>query len=372
MESSIDIRELFWVPSGVMWRRKGSGLLDMFQLEHSTLVQVAELQEFKGRWSCVVNAMPQSRLTELGARATVESVGASTRMDGARLTDAQVESFLFGPDPRPPSTRDEMAVAGYADALEMVYDSVGSGQLDTAFIKQLHGVVTWYTGNAGIGRGQYRTSEQRIRAFDAGGRPAGSLFEAAPPDRIPELMEALVSWTSTSLHQKEYHPLLVCSAFVIHLHVIHPFREGSGRLSRLMATWLLLRTGYAYVPFLSLERILEESRSRYLRALSYSSGLITGDPGGLSDFVHFFLRTLAAQKEELQRKIKVQDRDEILPELSNQLLELARDGGRLTMSAAIRATGANRNTIKVHLRKLVTQGRLQRHGGGRGTWYLPA
>lgn len=355
-----------------MSRRKARSLLDQIQLNHSTLMLVAGLEEFKGQWPGIAREIPAEKLAELGARATVESVGSSTRMDGARLADVQVESFLFGADPRPPATRDEKAVAGYADALEMVYDAVGPSPLSSEFLKQLHGVITWYSGTTGSRRGEYRVSDQRIRAFDAGGRPAGSLFEAAPPERVAPMIRDLVEWTTRVLETGEYHPLLVTASFVAQLHVIHPYREGSGRLCRLICTWMLIRSGYTYLPFVSLERILEESRARYHRALTLASGILTGDAAGMTDWTVFLLRSLNAQKDELKRRITRERRFENLPELSGRLLGIARIEGRLTMSGAVERTGANRNTIKVHLRKLVEQGRLVRHGGGRGTWYTPA
>lgn len=341
-------------------------------LDHATLMLVADLEHFRGRWTSLARELPPARVSELGERATVESVGSSTRMDGARLTDGQVRSFLFGADPRPPATRDEQAVAGYADALEMVYDAVGGTALDTDFIRQLHGVVTWYSGTAGSRRGEYRRHAQHVPVFDAGGRPAGTLFAGVTPERIPGMMEELVRWTGSALESGEYHPLLVIAAFVAQLHVIHPFADGSGRLSRLLCTWMLVRAGYTYLPIVSLERVLEESRVRCYRALGMVGDLFEGGPGGIGEWTRFFLLTLRAHRDELKRLIDKERRVETLPELSSELVTLVRESGRLTMSEAIARTGANRNTIKVHLRRLVQAGRLVRRGAGRGTWYTLA
>jgi Fic family protein len=154
--------------------------------------------------------------------------------------------------------------------------------------------------------------------------------------------------------------------------VIHPFNEGSGLLTRLLATWMLVRSGYSYMPYASIERVMEESRASHHRALSRAAALLAGDASGLREWVVFLLRALAAQRDELIRRLDHQHRRTRLPELSVHLIDLARGNGRLTMARAVEETGANRNTIKVHLRQLVAQGRLVRHGGGRGTWYTPA
>lgn len=185
------------------------------------------------------------------------------------------------------------------------------------------------------------------------------------------MVEDLVQWTSRALQTGEYHPLLVTASFVAQLHLIHPFKEGNGRLCRLLGTWMLMHAGYSYMPFLSMERILEESRSRYYRALTLASGLLVDDPAGLADWIQFFLKALTAHRDELSRKISREKRHETLPELSSRLMVLARQTGRLTMTEAVDSTQANRNTIKVHLRRLVSMGVLVRHGGGRGTWYSP-
>jgi len=341
-------------------------------LDHEILNLVAPLDEFKGRWHSVARQVPDRQLATLASRATVESVGSSTRMDGARMPDPEVDRFLFGPDPRPPTTADERAAAGYAEALEMVYDAVGGETLDTDFVRRLHGAVTWYSDTAGAERWEYRKASLRVRAYDAGGRPAGTLFNASPPARIRTQMEDLVRWGSRYLDSDEFHPLLVAASFMARLSIIHPFTEASGRLARLLATWMLMRSGYSHLPYASFERVLEERRSSHHRVLGRA--VRTGENGrtGLGEWVVFFLRSLTAQRDELLRRIEGQHRKTRLPELSVKLIDLAREVGRLTMSHALDQTGANRNTIKVHLRQLVAQGRLLRHGGGRGTWYTPS
>jgi Fic family protein len=330
------------------------------------------LEEFKGWWSATARDIAADHLSALGSRAMVESVGSSTRMEGSRMTDAEVDRFLFGPDPRLPGTQDERAVAGYAEALEMVYDAVAGGALDTDFVRRLHGIVTWYSDTAGAERHAYRRVAVRVRSYDAGGRTSGSLFEASPPGRINGLMEEAVGWASAALESGEVHPLIVTATFIARFRAIHPYSEGSGRLSRLLTTWMLVRSGCTYMPYASIERVLEERRAEHYRHLAGVGGLLGGDGSGLRGWVVFFLTTLAAQRDELMRRLERERRRGHLPELSLRLLDMARDGGRLTMAEALERTGANRNTIKVHLRQLVARGRLVRHGGGRGTWYTPA
>ena len=355
-----------------MARRSKTSPLHELALDHGILNLVASLDEFKGGWRSTRWQVPDRQLATLASRATVESVGSSTRMDGARMSDHEVDRFLFGPDPRPPTTADERAAAGYAEALEMVYDAVGGEILDTDFVRRLHGAVTWYTDTSGSERWEYRKVSLRVQAYDASGRSAGTLFRASPPARIRAQMEELVRWGSRYLDSDTFHPLLVAGAFMARLSSIHPFTEASGRLARLLATWMLMRSGYTFLPYASLERVLEESRTRHHRALGRAARSGENGRAGLAEWLVFFLGCLAAQRDELIRLVEGQHRKTRLPELSVRLIDLAREAGRLTMARAVDETGANRNTIKVHLRQLVAQGRLLRHGGGRGTWYTPA
>jgi Fic family protein len=182
-------------------------------------------------------------------------------------------------------------------------------------------------------------------------------------------MERLVSWTSSALAAGTPHPLLVVAVFVVRFLAIHPFQDGNGRLSRVVTTLLLLRAGYEYVPYSSLERVVEENKSGYYRALRSAQSTLDGDESRLGDWIRFFLRCLVRQKDELARRLAEEHALELTPPLSSALVELARRRGRLTIRQAVATTGANRNTVKLHLRKLVGQGRLAQHGVGRGTWY---
>ena len=158
--------------------------------------------------------------------------------------------------------------------------------------------------------------------------------------------------------------------FVVVFLEIHPFQDGNGRLSRILTTLLLLRAGYAYVPYSSLESVIEQSKEAYDLALRRTQGTIRTHAPDWNPWHEFSLRALPRQKQRLEKKM---EREPVMlaamPELSVLILELAREHGRVTMAEAIRVSGASRNTIKEHLRALVEQGHLALHGAGRGAWY---
>jgi Fic family protein len=183
-------------------------------------------------------------------------------------------------------------------------------------------------------------------------------------------MQELIEWLEHQLEEKILHPLLVVAVFIVVFLEIHPFQDGNGRLSRILTTLLLLKFGYAYVPFSSLESVIEQNKEAYYLALRQTQGTIRSGQPDWQPWVYFFLHALQKQKQNLAKKV---DREKIvlstLPELSVQILEFAREHGRVSTGEMIKLTGASRNTLKQHFRVLVEKNHLLLHGAGRTTWY---
>lgn len=329
---------------------------------------IAELEEFKGRWELLGKLAPDV-LSSLRRVATIESVGSSTRIEGARLSDHEVGLLLANLNIGSFRSRDEEEVAGYAEAMNTVFDSWEHIPLTENHVKQLHGILLQFGSKDVSHRGEYKKFPNNVEAFDADGKSIGVIFETATPFDTPRLMAELVESTRQELANRELHPLLVIAAFVVYFLAIHPFQDGNGRLSRVLTTLLLLQAGYRYVPYCSLERIIEDSKDRYYRALRQSQKDIRTPTENLDDWVLFFLRSLRKQQDVLQHKIEQEQRLEKLPSLSARLLVLARERGRLTIAEAVTLLDVNRNTAKLHIRKLVESGHLVRHGTGKATWY---
>jgi Fic family protein len=329
---------------------------------------IAELDEFKGRWDMLGRLAPD-KLTSLKHVATIESVGSSTRIEGAKLSDLQVEALLANLDLRSFRSRDEEEVAGYAEAMNTIHDSWEHIHFTENHIKQLHGITMKYSAKDTAHRREYKTLPNNVEAFDTDGRSIGVIFETAAPFDTPRLMAELVSGTVATLREGELHPLLVIGAFVVHFLAVHPFQDGNGRLSRVLTTLLLLQSGYRHVLYSSLERIVEENKDGYYRALRASQKLIRSEEENLDDWLRFFLASLKKQKDILLGKIEREQLLEKLVPLEEKMLAIARERGRITIAGAVTLLAANRNTVKLHLRQLVQQGYLEQHGAGRGTWY---
>ncbi|WP_458400423.1 Fic family protein [Mailhella sp.] len=330
---------------------------------------IAEIDEFKGSWKALGTLAPE-RLSALRRVATIESVGSSTRIEGSRLSDREVEKLLSNIAIKAFSSRDEQEVAGYADTMEQIFQSWEYIPLTENYVRQLHRDLLRYSDKDERHRGGYKHSSNSVAAFDENGQQIGIVFETATPFDTPRLMSELIEWTNTTLETKALHPLLVIGIFTVTFLAIHPFQDGNGRLSRILTALLLLRCGYAYTPYSSLESVIENSKQGYYLALRQTQQSIRTDRPNWQPWLVFFLRALQQQMWRLKKKVEKEHLVMAqLPALSLQILELARDHGRVTLSELVALTGGNRSTVKKHLHNLVEGSYLELVGKGRGAWY---
>lgn len=338
-------------------------------ISQTILQLITRIDEFKGAWRALGTLAPE-RLQALRRVATIESIGSSTRIEGSKLTDRQVEQLLTKLEIKSFETRDEQEVAGYAEVMEIVFSSWEHIPVTENYIKQLHGMLLTHSDKDHWHRGNYKTTSNSVAAFDENGQQVGIVFETTSPFDTPRLMAELVDWYRERTTENDLHPLLVIAVFVVVFLEIHPFQDGNGRLSRILTTLLLLKAGYSYVPYSSIESIIEQNKQGYYLALRQTQGTIRTNAPQWQPWVVFFLQTLVSHVKRLEAKV---EREKIvlsvLPELSIQLLELTKEHGRMTVADAVALTNANRNTVKAHLKKLVEAGHLAQHGAGRGVWY---
>ena len=342
---------------------------DTIHITPEILSLIAQIDEFKGVWRTLGTLAPD-RLSALRRVATIESIGSSTRIEGSKLSDREVERLLSNLVIQSFETRDEQEVAGYAELMDLVFESWPNIPFNENHIKQLHQILLRHSDKDSRHRGEYKTNSNSVAAFDDNGNQIGIVFETATPFNTPHLMAELVTWVKDDREQKTLHPLLIISIFVVVFLEIHPFQDGNGRLSRVLTTLLLLQSGYAYVPYSSLESVIELNKEAYYLALRQTQGLIRTDTPNWQPWLVFFLRSLADQVRRLEKKV---EREKIvmtsLPEISLHIVEFVREHGRITIGNAIKLTGISRNTLKVHFRNLVQRGHLTQHGSGRGVWY---
>ena len=342
---------------------------DTLLITPEVLRLIARIDEFKGAWRAL-GALAPERLSALRRVATIESIGSSTRIEGSKLSDREVERLLSNLQVKSFATRDEQEVAGYADVMDLVFESWQDIPVTENHIKQLHQHLLRHSDKDTRHRGQYKTGVNHVVAFDENGVQIGVVFETATPFDTPRLMTELIDWVRQERTAGRLHPLLIIALCIVVFLAIHPFQDGNGRLSRVLTTLLLLQAGYGYVPYSSLESVIEQNKEAYYLALRQTQGTIRAEVPDWQPWVAFFLRALREQVARLEKKV---EREKLvlaaLPELSLAIIEFAREHGRITISEAVKLTGANRNTLKQHFRSLVESGKLDQHGKGRGVWY---
>jgi Fic family protein len=343
--------------------------INSLKITPEVLNLIAEIDEFKGAWKALGNLAPD-KLVQLKKVATIESIGSSTRIEGSRLSDREVEMLLENIAIQKFESRDEQEVAGYAELMNIIFQNFDEIPLSEGFIQQLHSQLLKYSSKDQWHRGAYKKSPNHVVAMDENGKQIGIVFETSTPFETPFKMEELINWTRQQLDEKQLHPLLVIAIFKVIFLAIHPFQDGNGRLSRVLTTFLLLKTGYVYVPYSSLEAVIEQQKQGYYLSLRQTQASLNFPETDWQPWLVFFLKSLKKQKDNLEIKI---EREHILltklPEISQDILELIRSRGRITIGELEQMTTHNRSTLRKHLENLVATNRINQNGVGKGTWY---
>ena len=336
------------------------------------LSQIAELDEFKGAWTGFARLRPE-QLKTLRKVSTIESIGSSNRIEGNKLSDLEVEKLLSHIDIKSFKSRDEEEVAGYAELINTIYDNYSIIPLSENYIKQFHQMLLKYVGKDEKHRGKYKKLSNAVAAYDDKGKEIGIVFETAAPFDTPRLMEELVEWTRKNLDDPMLHPLIVIGVFIVHFLAIHPFQDGNGRLSRILTSMLLLKKGYAYTPYSSIESIIEESKDGYYRALRRTQKNIWKGNVDYEPWLSFFLTTLQKQKNHLASKVNAMIKDDSrLGKNARAVLELFSGRPEWSVSEIAETLNMNINTAAKTIKMLVDRGYLAKHGSTKGAWYTDA
>src|SRR5690606_8916203 len=215
--------------------------------------ELNQLDRFDAQWQAIERKEQQS-LKELKSIATVRSIGASTRIEGAQLSDKEVEILIENLDITKLSDRDKQEVAGYYNTLNLIGESYRDINITESSIKHLHKTLMQYSTKDDHHKGNYKRVSNRVERKELDGTKT-SIFETTPPGLATEkAMAELVEWYNKD---NSTHPLIRAAIFVYEFLSIHPFEDGNGRLSRLLATLLLLKSGYVWIEYVSFEHEIE-------------------------------------------------------------------------------------------------------------------
>ncbi len=329
---------------------------------------ISEIDIVKGQWRLSQKLSPQM-VSRLQKSVLITSTGASTRIEGSKLTDKEVEGLLTKMRVKKFKTRDEQEVAGYLELLEKIFDSYKTLTFSESFILSLHKELLNYSQKDEGHKGKYKTSSNRVEARNEKGELVGVVFNPSEPYLVAKEMKELVEWTKEMLEKGDKHPILIISNFLFEFLAIHPFQDGNGRLSRILTNFLLLKSGYEYIPFISHEKIVEDNKIEYYLALNKVQQTWKTENEELSFWVLFFLETIKTQSNEALKLLTKEDVESFLSEKQNQVWQFALEKKEFTKKEVVETTKLSIRTVENSLKKLVDMKKLERLGEGRGIRY---
>ena len=338
------------------------------QLPGTIWEQIARIDELKGHWAGGVRLGPQTK-GRLKRSVLVTSTGASTRIEGAKLSDEDIEKLMRGISIQTFSNRDMQEVQGYYELLNNVFDSWDRLQLSEGLIKHFHKELLKYVEKDELHRGEYKHQENKVHMVDEAGQSLGILFNTTPAYLTPKEMQELVEWTRTALDKKLYHPLFVIAGFLVEFLKIHPFQDGNGRLSRILTNLLLLQAGYSYMPYVSHEKIVEDNKAEYYLALRQSQKTFGAGDETILPWLEFFLSVIHQQSRVALELLSDANIERLLSPRQLAVWRYMQDIGEASPKELLDALGIPRPTINQVLNRLLDLDKVERLGAGRGTRY---
>jgi Fic family protein len=330
--------------------------------------KITKIDELKGQWIAGARLSPQI-LGRLKRSVLITSTGASTRIEGARLSDEDVEKLMRGIDIQKFTDRDKQEVKGYYELLENVFNSWKSLKFSENTIKHFHKELLKYAEKDETHRGDYKKEENKVLMIDAAGKSIGVLFNTTPAYLTPKEMQELVEWTQDALNEKKYHPLLIVGNFLVEFLQIHPFQDGNGRLSRVLTNLLLLKQGYEHMPYISHEKFVEDNKPEYYLALRKSQKTFKTYQENIIPWLDFFLTIFLKQSEMAIDLLSQENIERLLTEKQLAVWNYLQKDDRATPREIAKKTKVAYPTVRQALDKLMRLKRIERVGQGRSTSY---
>lgn len=332
---------------------------------------ISKIDAVKGQWRIEEKLSPQT-IAQLKISALVTSSGASTRIEGSKLTDEEVRALFEKRNIQTFKTRDEQEVAGYLELLKKVFDSYKQLVFSENLIKSFHGELLKHSEKDQRHRGAYKFGPNRIEAKDEKGNIVGVIFDPTPPHLAPKEMRELSEWAQNALESESKHPLIVIANFIFEFLAIHPFQDGNGRLSRVLTNLLLLKSGYQFMPYVSHEGLIEERKAEYYLALHATQKVWKTKNEDIAPWLLFFLSVVEKQSAEALNLLTQDNVEKFLSEKQLLVWQYALSQESFKRADAISATKLKSRTVEESIKKLVRMKKLEKIGEGKATRYRKA
>jgi Fic family protein len=341
-----------------------------FQTNQSILKSISYIDSFKGKWN-ILEKQENIYLRELRKIATIESIGSSTRIEGAKMTDIEVKELLDNLKITKLQTRDQQEVVGYYDTLELIYENYTDIQLTKNYILQLHQQLLKYSDKDQRHRGRYKNLPNKVVA----NYPDGTqkvIFNTTEPHLVESEIIELIEWTNKQLNLKELHPLIIIGLFVYEFLSIHPFQDGNGRLSRLLTNLLLLKFDYQFILYVSFENLIEQKKKAYYEALVTGQKNRNTKKERIDKWLLFFLNSIEILITRLEQKYDVLKRKGgYLNDRQKQIKEFIEKNQPIKLGdLAKEMTKISINTLKKDLQYLKKEQIIDSIGKNKGTVYI--
>ncbi|MFH0755239.1 MAG: Fic family protein [bacterium] len=329
---------------------------------------VNQIDELKGRWVGGASLNPQV-LGRLKKSVLITSTGASTRIEGAKLSDEDVDKLMRGLSMQKFKDRDKQEVRGYYELLENIFSAYKKIPFTESSIQHLHKEILKYVKKDAHHRGDYKKTENQVEMIDETGKSVAIIFATTPAWLTPKEMHDLMEWVHEAFIKKEIHPLIIITNFIVEFLKTHPFQDGNGRLSRVLTNLLMLQNGYTYVPYVSHEKLVEDNKTEYYVALRKSQKTFKTETENILPWLEFFLNISLTQAKEAITLLSKENIEKMLSPKQLSVWQYLLTVKEATPGEIAKATDIARPTVSQALNILLRLKKVERIGQGRTTRY---
>jgi Fic family protein len=332
-------------------------------IDWQLILTISQIDRFDASWSSI-ERKEKKNLKQLKSIATVRSVGASTRIEGSKLTDEEVDVLLREVDVTKLEDRDSQEVVGYFEALDIISESYNNINITAGDIKNLHNILMKYSKKDEWHKGDYKKHSNAVEAKYPDGT-SQIIFQTTQPGIATEdSMNNLTEWYKKD---QSIHPIVKCAIFTYEFLSIHPFQDGNGRLSRLLSSLLLLISGYKWIQYVSFEHEIESRKLDYYRVLRSCQSQRPNE--NVTEWVNFFFDALKNIQVQLMKKLQMRQTDGQLLPREKLIANFIQNHPGCKSGDIAKGIGIARLSIIRSISVLIDKNIIEKHGVGSGTHY---
>lgn len=341
-----------------------------FKTNQQIIKKIAFIDSFKGKWTGL-EVKESIYLKELKQIATIESIGSSTRIEGATLSNEEVKNLIDKVKITSFKTRDEQEVFGYYDVLNLILDTHDAIEIKENHVHHLHKSLLQESTKDESHRGNYKKLSNKVVANYPGGHQK-TIFNTTEPFLVKGEMETLFSWTKENFEKETLHPLIIISTFVYEFLSIHPYQDGNGRLSRLLTTLMLLKQGYDFMQYASMEIEIEKRKKEYYSALMNGQQNRGTAQELINEWLIFFLEMLEETIRQLESRYDtIKNKKSYLNDRQKMLMQFIEKSEPVKINDITLAMPTHSAyTLKKDIKYLQVNGWIKKMGKGRATIYV--